>query len=383
MFKPHSGMRYTSLLLVLLIALSLVLAGCNRNRRNQPEEATSAPPTPVVADSAPVPTFTSTPDVPPEPTETPVPPEPAATDTPVPPTMVTNIQANLRQGPSVAYPIVGQVQLGGAVEVVEQSPDGQWLKLANNAWIYRPLVDGVPDNLPIASGVVPTPRPPAPPQPTATSTPIPTSTLTPTPTPTPARGDWGKEVPLGSAFDADHNPKTSPSMTLDGLSLTVVEGIYGQSDLDYLFGIAGTNRCNECFAVKIALKNVGGNNIEYVVLEDFHLVKRAASSQAPITVASPVPCVEDSMSTQANLNNLDKLTRGFGHVIERNLCFAGVSDEEEVIRETYFLVYEPRFIDASVTPTPTGGESDVTVSEEPLETEQAHRTGWKVYYSLR
>ena len=385
MSKQHSGMRYASLLLVLLVVFGLALSGCNRNRRNQPEESTPVPPTPVVADSAPVPTFTPTPDLPPEPTDTPVPSEPTATDTPVPPTTVTNTQANLRQGPSVAYPIVGQVQLGGAVDVVEQSPDGQWLKLANNAWIYRPLVDGVPSDLPIAVGVEPTPRPTPVPQPTATPTPVPTSTPVPTPTPTPARGDWGKAVALGSVFDADHDPRTSPPMTQDGLSLRVVEGIYEQSVLDYVFRIVGTNQCIDCFAVKVALENVDGNNIEYVVLEDFHLVKRVASGQAPIKVADPVECAEDSMSSQANPNNLDKLVKGFDHVIERNICFSGVQDEEEVIRETYFLVYEPRFIYVSpATPTATPkSRSDVIVSEEPPESKQAFRTGWKVYYALR
>ena len=177
MSKQHSGMRYASLLLVLLVVFGLALSGCNRNRRNQPEASTPAPPTPVV-DSAPVPTLTPTPDLPPEPTDTPVPPEPTATDTPVPPTTVANTRANLHQGPSTAYPIVGQVPLDGAVEVVEQSPDGQWLKLANNAWIYRPLVDGVPSNLPIAVGVTPTPRPTAVPQPTATPEPSPAAPVT-------------------------------------------------------------------------------------------------------------------------------------------------------------------------------------------------------------
>ena len=285
MFKPHSGMRYASLLLVLLVALSLALAGC-RNRRNQSEEATPAPPAPVVEDSAPVPTFTPTPDLPPEPTDTPVPPEPTATDTPAAPRTITIVQANLRQGPSTFYPIVGLVEKNDPVEVVAQSPDLQWLKLANDAWIYKPLVAGVPADLPIATGVVATPQPTAVPRPTAIPTPVPTSTRTPTPTPTPARGDWGKEVPLGAAFNA---PGTDPPATLDGLSLKVVEGIYDQAELDFLFGITGTNRCNQCLAVKVVLQNVGGNPVEYVVLEDF-LSKRVAIHQALIRVASRVNC---------------------------------------------------------------------------------------------
>ena len=385
MFKPHSGMRYAGLLLVLLIALSLVLAGC-WNRRNRQEETTPAPPTPVVEDSAPVPTFTPTPDMPPEPTDTPVPAEPTATDTPEPPKTVAIVQANLRQGPSTFYPIVGQVQQNGAVEVVAQSPDLQWLKLANDAWIYKPLVAGVPADLPIAIGVEATPRPTAVPRPTATPTRLPTPTRTPTPTPTPERGDWGKEVPLGEAFDADHNPRTNPPETKDGLSLKVVEGVYDQADLDFLFGIAGTNRCDQCFAVKVALENIGGNSIEYVVLEDFYLVKRVSTHPAPVKVASPVECAEDAMPSQANPNNLVKLTRGVGQVVEENICFRGVPDGEAVIRETHYLVYEPKFAftPTAVTPTPTPKtKSDVIVFEEPLESEQDYRWGWKVYYALR
>ncbi len=382
MFKPHSGMRYASLLLVLLIALSLALAGC-RNRRNQPEETTPAPPAPVVEDSAPVPTFTPTPDLPPEPTDTPVPAEPTATDTPAAPQTVAIVQSNLRQGPSTFYPIVGQVEQHDAVEVVAQSPDLQWLKLANDAWIYKPLVDGVPADLPIATGVVATPQPTAVPRPTATPTPVPTSTRTPTPTPTPARGDWGKEVPLGAAFNA---PGTDPPATLDGLSLKVVEGIYDPAELDFLFGITGTNRCNLCFAVKVELKNVGGNPIEYVVLEDFYLVKRVASHQAPVRVASPQECAEDAMPSQANPNNLVKLSRGVKQVVVENICFPGVpdADEETIIRETHYLVYEPTYIHQEPpTPTPeTSTRSDVVTTDDS-EASQGYRTGWKVYYALR
>ena len=386
MFKPHAGMRYAGLLLVLLIALSLTVAGC-WNRRNQPEEVTPAPPTPVVEDSAPVPTFTPTPDLPPEPTDTPVPPEPTVTDTPAPPKTVTIVQANLRQGPSTFYPIVGLVEKNDPVEVVALSPDLQWLKLANDTWIYKPLVAGVPADLPIATGVVATPQPTAVPRPTATPTPPPTPTRTPTPTPTPERGDWGKEVPLGEVFDADHNSRTNPPATQDGLSLKVVEGIYDQADLDFLFGIAGTNRCVQCLAVKISLTNVGGNSVEYVVMEDFYLVKRVASHQAPVKVSSPVECAENAVPSQANPNNLVKLSRGVGQVIEENLCFPGVPDGEAIIREAYFLVYEPKFIYDPGTPTPTPETSKgdrVTIVEDTSEASQRHwRTGWKVYYALR
>jgi hypothetical protein len=314
-----------------------------------------------------------------------VPAEPTATDTPAPPRTITIVQANLRQGPSTFYPIVGLVEKNDPVEVVAQSPDLQWLKLADDTWIYKPLVAGVPADLPIATGVVATPQPTAVPRPTATPTRQPTPTRTPTPTPTPERGDWGKEVPLGEAFDADHNPRTG-TMTQDGLSLKVVAGIYDQSELDFLFGVPGTNTCNQCFAVKIALENVGGNAVEYVVMEDFYLVKRVASHQAPVKVASPVECAEDAVPSQANPNNLVKLSRGVGQVIEENLCFPGVPDAEAIIRETHYLVYEPQFIYDPGTPTPEPtrpkGDREVIV-EDTSEAGQGHRTGWKVYYAFR
>ena len=176
-------------------------------------------------------------------------------------------------------------------------------------------------------------------------------------------------------------------MTQDGLSLKVVAGIYDQADLDFLFGIAGTNRCNQCFAVKVALANVGGNTIEYVVMEDFYLVKRVASHQAPVRVASPVECAEDAVPSQANLNNLVRLSRGVGQVVEENICFPEVPDagDKTLIQETHYLVYEPKFIHPA-TPTPTlaanRGDREVVTADDS-EASQGYRTGWKVYYALR
>ena len=101
-------------------------------------------------------------------------PAPTRTSTATP-TTFTIIQANLRRGPSTDYPIVGLVH--GEVEVVAQSPNLQWLQLANDAWIYKPLVAGVPDDLPIATAVVPTPRPMTTPTKRPTPTPAPQSSV--------------------------------------------------------------------------------------------------------------------------------------------------------------------------------------------------------------
>ena len=139
-------------------------------------------------------------------------PTPIATHTATPaptrkstatPTTVTTVQANLHQGPSTASPIVGQVH--GPVEVVAQSPDLKWLQLANNTWIVKPLVAGVPANLPIAIGVEATP------QPTPAQLLMATPTKHPTPTPTRQssvnsganlRGGPGTEFPVVGGLPA-------------------------------------------------------------------------------------------------------------------------------------------------------------------------------------
>ena len=146
-------------------------------------------------------------------------PAPTRTSTATP-TTFTISPANLRQGPSIAYPYVGQVH--GAVEVVAQSPDLQWLQLANDAWIYKPLVAGVPDNLPIATGVMPTPRPRA----------TPTKRPTPTPTPQPSvntganlRGGPGIAFPIVGGLPAG-SPVEVKARTESGDWLQLASGAW-------------------------------------------------------------------------------------------------------------------------------------------------------------
>ena len=152
-------------------------------------------------------------------------PAPTRTSTATP-TTVTTAQANLHQGPSTAYPIVGQVH--GPVEVVAQSPDLKWLQLANNTWIYKPLVAGVPANLPIAIGVEATP------QPTPAQLPIATPTKHPTPTPTPQssvnsganlRGGPGTEFPVIGGLPAG-SPVEVKSRTESGNWLQLASGAW-------------------------------------------------------------------------------------------------------------------------------------------------------------
>ena len=173
----------------------LVLGGC------------AAAPTPaLIPTRTPQPTFTPTPDWTPTPalapTKTPT-PEPTATPTPAePPTaaptntseakaaaVVTSTSANVRTGPSTAYPLVGRVNRGTRLDISGKNNSGAWWQVCcvagKQGWIINDLVrvEGNLANVPIVSGIAPPPvaptRPPAPtatprpPQPpAATSTPV-------------------------------------------------------------------------------------------------------------------------------------------------------------------------------------------------------------------
>lgn len=58
--------------------------------------------------------------------------------------------ANLRAGPSTDYDAVGSARRGETVEPMARNAAGDWLRLRDGAWIYAPLVDRVPENLPVA-----------------------------------------------------------------------------------------------------------------------------------------------------------------------------------------------------------------------------------------
>lgn len=136
----------------------------------------------------PPPTLTPTPGrfvtpVQPTATPTPGPPTPTSfpTSTPLPPVyVVTREQANVRQGPGVAYPVVTRLDAETQVTVVGRNPAGDWWKICcvNGAdvWISDALVR-VEGPLWTVAEVANIPPPPSPP-PTAAPT------LTPSPTPT-------------------------------------------------------------------------------------------------------------------------------------------------------------------------------------------------------
>jgi len=70
---------------------------------------------------------------------------------------VANRNANLRGGPGTGFPVVGAVKAGDVLEATARNQAGDWLQLADGAWIAAFLVDGAPDNLPVATDI---PAPP-------------------------------------------------------------------------------------------------------------------------------------------------------------------------------------------------------------------------------
>ncbi len=136
-------------------------------------------PTPTITPTA---TFTPTP----LPTATPI-PSPTATLTatpspePVARAVVRNPTVNVRSGPAITFPRVGEVYQGETYGIVGTDPAGDWWKICcldgtESGWVRGDLLDisGPLDDVPVINPATPTPRP------TATDTPVP-----PTPTPPP------------------------------------------------------------------------------------------------------------------------------------------------------------------------------------------------------
>lgn len=100
-----------------------------------------------------------------------------------------NRGANLRKGPGTNYPIVGGAARGQVLDVVGRNTAGDWLRLANGAWIAAFLVDGAPAGLAVV-GAETQPRPAGQIQativPAAPPVPRPAPTATPLPTTSPA-----------------------------------------------------------------------------------------------------------------------------------------------------------------------------------------------------
>jgi hypothetical protein len=100
------------------------------------------------------------------------------------PTVVTNTDANVRNGPGQVYSILGQLPQGSTANVAGKNSDGTWWYIQfaagpnGHAWIAGSVTTAVciPSTLAIVAA------PPTPIPPTFTNTPLPSSTPTITPT---------------------------------------------------------------------------------------------------------------------------------------------------------------------------------------------------------
>lgn len=91
-------------------------------------------------------------------TNTPAPPtatqpQATATNTPAPPIIgaVVGENANLRSGPGTDYAVVGGAVAGDQIAPVGRNSAGDWLQLANGAWIAAALVLNPPGDLPVTA----------------------------------------------------------------------------------------------------------------------------------------------------------------------------------------------------------------------------------------
>jgi uncharacterized protein YgiM (DUF1202 family) len=95
---------------------------------------------------------------------------------------VANAPANLREGPGIDFPVVGTAQQGEALTIVGRNEAGDWYQLDSGAWIFAPLVDNAPADLPVAPATTETPTPEATVETEATATPEAEATVEATPT---------------------------------------------------------------------------------------------------------------------------------------------------------------------------------------------------------
>lgn len=80
-------------------------------------------------------------------------PTPTSTlNAPVPARVIT--AANLRQGPSTEFPIVGGAVEGQEILLVGRNADGSWYRLEGGAWIFAQLVENAPSDLPVVEAPV-------------------------------------------------------------------------------------------------------------------------------------------------------------------------------------------------------------------------------------
>ena len=161
--------RTTKQWLVALAALGLcVVVSLLAPDPAQPPDSAAPSPTlpaqpPSRAIAVAIPTPTPQPALPtptPNPTAAPT-PQPAS-PTPTGPTAAQN--ANLRQGPGLAYPIASSASAGDPLAIIAANPAQDWYQLASGHWIAAFLVaDPPPAGLPIVAPPIPPTAAPLPP----------------------------------------------------------------------------------------------------------------------------------------------------------------------------------------------------------------------------
>ena len=272
----------------------------------------------------------------------------------------TNTGANLRSGPGTSYNLVGFLARNTSVQPVSRTSDWLWLKLDTGVWIYAALVDGITPGLRIETNL------PAQTFPTVTPETAPsTVTSVPTGKSVPVRGDWSLAVPRSVSFLAQ-----------DGLEVKILDVIYeDDSRMQSYIERRGGQSCSGCLAIKLEIVNRRGNELEYLVQEDFMLLKGGAS-------ANPYPQVRcrnpSALRSMANPGSLRGLLQGIGGADQRVVCFEDVTTLSQDVK----LAYSPVFIYVdSNTPTPTPVGS-LKTEEEPLEEDQLFRSGWSVFFDL-
>ena len=109
---------------------------------------TPVPTSTAIPSATPVPTDTAVPTLPPTATATSI-PIPTATTSPSGPH--ANRVANLREGPSTAYAIVGGVTEGEVLDLFGRNAAGDWYQLSSGTWIAAFLVNNAPADLPVTA----------------------------------------------------------------------------------------------------------------------------------------------------------------------------------------------------------------------------------------
>ena len=244
-----------------------------------------------------------------------------------------NSPANLRTGPGLDYGIVRELKIGDRVQPVARTRDELWLQLRTGHWIFAALVDGVSADLPIARST-----PPAP---------VPSPTGTPIPAP---------------VWDAPVFAKGQKVFLPDGLTIQIVNVIQADSDKMQLYmERAAGQACRGCLAIEMKIANVDGNAWEYVVQEDFQLLRDHPGS-AP---AAQVTCDHARGMPSQHANRIQRLGLHYG-AETRYLCFEDLQGQPRDIAAAYRLAYRHAFFFPG-----------------PREIQEENRKGWIVYFALR